>query len=109
MRTAAALADAQAAKYARRASMSIDGASFRYGELSQNFRELATRLRTQAVQGESGGIGTPSVSGVSIAAMDAADDDTDREPSRFKVGMMDNPGSSLAGGDSSDLAGDDNS
>jgi hypothetical protein len=92
---AAAMAEAQAAVYSRKASVSIDGASINYGQLAKNFLDLAQRLRGQATQSESGGIGTPVTEGTSITDMDDVDDDSDRVPSRFKVGMMDQPGTVL--------------
>lgn len=86
---AAGAADAIAARYARRISMSVDGASVNYSDLSRQYRDLATRLR---VQGTAQGV-TPFVAGISISEMDSVDTDPDRNPSRFKVGMSDFPGS----------------
>jgi len=95
LQTAAALADAQAAKYSRFAAMSIDGASVQYNQRADMFRALATRLRTQAVTADSGGLGSPFVGGTSKADMDTERQDTDREPNRFEVGQMDFPGTAL--------------
>lgn len=107
LNTAAALADAQAAKYARRVTTSIDGASLNYSDLAKQFHALAVRLRSQAVTADDAGIGTPFVGGVSIDAMDTQREDSDREPNRFEVGMMDYPGSALPQSNtgSSDLTG----
>ncbi len=97
--SAAMLADGQAAKYARRVTMSIDGASVNYSDLAKQWRDLAARIRANAVIADSGSIGSPFVGGVSISDMDANQDDTDRNPSRFEVGQFDYPGTSLAAGD----------
>lgn len=90
---AAALADAQAAKYARRASMSVDGLSVQYNQRVTGFMQLASRLRAQAANGEgAGNVGSPLISGISKADMETQKEDTDRDPNRFEVGMQDYPG-----------------
>lgn len=109
LNTAAALADAQAAKYSRFATISIDGASVAYTDRAKAFRDLAVRLRAQSVTADDAGIGTPFVGGVSIADMDTQRTDSDREPNRFEVGMQDFPGTALSasGGASADDDADD--
>jgi hypothetical protein len=90
IQTAIGMADAMAAKYARRITMTIDGATFDYSNLAKQFAELGERLREQALE-VAGALGAPFVGGVSIADIDNNDADTDRPPSRFKVGMDDAP------------------
>lgn len=103
--TSAELADSIAARYARRVSISIDGASFSYGELSRSYSALAQRLRARATN-EDGGLGSPVVTGISISDMDAVDANTDRVPSQFKIGQFDNTprqgGGTIGGGSESD-------
>lgn len=96
LNTAAALADAQSAKYSRIANLSIDGASFQYSDRARMFRELAVRLRAQAATADDGNLASPFVGGVSMADMDAQRDNSDREPNRFEVGMHDFPGVGLS-------------
>jgi hypothetical protein len=87
LKTASTLARTLAAKYGRLVSQSIDGASFSYGERAQFYMDLAVQLEGQA--GIAGTLGVPFVSGVSKEAMRTVDDDTDRTPSNFKIGMHD--------------------
>ena len=94
--TAAAMAEAQAAKYARKVTMSIDGASINYSDLAKQWQQLAVKLRMQAANGEGGTATGPYVGGVSIADMDTQRDNTDREPSRIEVGEFDYPGTVFA-------------
>lgn len=89
LEAAAELADALAARYSRRVSVSIDGASFNYQQLSQNYAALATRLRARASL-EDGGLGRPVVTGVRIDEMATVDRDSGRVPSQFKIGQFDN-------------------
>ena len=93
---AAACADALAAKFSRSVTFSVEGLSIQNSQKAANFRALAQRLRSQAVLNDPGALGA-SVLGVSKSEMDAVDDNLDRTPSRFKVGMSDFPGTSVAG------------
>lgn len=87
-----ALAESLAAKYARLASdISVDGASFDYSALVENYRQIATRLRVAGGEG-SGALGDPNVSGVSQGDIDSVDANTDRPGNAFRVGSMDAPG-----------------
>jgi hypothetical protein len=91
---AAACADAIAAKFSRSVTFSVEGLSIQNSQKAANYRALAQRLRAHAVLTD-GSLGA-SVLGVSKSAMDAVDENTDRTPSRFKVGMSDYPGTSVA-------------
>ena len=86
---AAAICDGLATKYARTSSISIDGLTVSGADRARMFRDLAANLRAQASQAASGGLGVPVLTGVSISEMDSVDDDTDRPPSRIKVGQDD--------------------
>jgi hypothetical protein len=93
---AAACADALAAKFSRSVTFSVEGLSIQNSQKAANYRALAQRLRSQAVLTDPGALGA-SVLGISKSEMDAVDDNLDRTPSRFKVGMSDYPGASVAG------------
>lgn len=88
---AAQAADGLAGKYSRSVSFAVEGLRIENTQKYEHYRGLAQTLRAQASLA-SGGLGTPFVGGVSKSAMDTVDDDPDREPSRFKVGQMDFPG-----------------
>lgn len=92
---AAMAADGIAGRYSRSASFSVEGLSISNSQKSDNYRKLAANLRAQATMAP-GGIGVPFVGGVSIGEMQSVDQDTDREPSRFKVGQGDYPGTTPA-------------
>lgn len=89
---ASTLASSLAAKFARRVSTSLDGLSVQYSDMAKQFSALAQSLRQQLIEGP-GGLGIPVVEGVSLGQMAAVDRDTDRNPSRFRMGQDDNPGS----------------
>lgn len=93
---AAACADALAAKFSRSVTFSVEGLSIQNSQKATAYRLLAQRLRAQAVLTDDGALGA-SVLGTSKSKMDAVDDNLDRTPSRFKVGMSDYPGTSVAG------------
>lgn len=99
--TAALLADSLAATYASRQNLKIDGFSVDYGARADQYRRLAITLRNTAAGG-AGALGAPFVGGVSIAAMDAVESDTDRNPSRQTIG-----GDSFPGTDPADEEWDD--
>lgn len=88
---AAACADALAAKFSRKVTFSLEGLRFENSTKAEAYRELAQRLRSQAVLTDPGALGA-SVLGVSQGEMQTVDDDADREPNRFEVGMQDYPG-----------------
>lgn len=91
MDTAALIADGISASFGRRANLALDSLRVDFQARSDKFRDIASNLRLQATR-LAGGLGTPYVGGVSISDMDSVEDNTDREPSRFKVGMQDFPG-----------------
>jgi hypothetical protein len=88
---AIALATAQAAKYARKSTMSVDGLNVQYGDLSKQFTALANQLRKQRWE-RPGAVGAPYVGGVSRADIITNVMNCDRPPSQFWVGMGDDPG-----------------
>lgn len=85
---AAALAETLAAEYAGKPDISIDGASWNYKGLAEQYRALARALRKQ-VSELPGGIGAPVVTGISIADMKANDANTDRPADPFGAGRFD--------------------
>jgi hypothetical protein len=92
---AAAVADGLAAKYSRSVTFSVSGLTIQNSQKSANYRLLAQRLRANAILTDDGGLGA-SVLGTSKSEMAAVDEDPDRTPSRFKVGMSDYPGTHVA-------------
>jgi hypothetical protein len=63
-----------------------------YQSLADSYRQLA-REGKGGVNGGGGGIslaGTPVVTGISLDEMEAVEEDTDRFPGKFTVGMDDN-------------------
>ncbi len=92
---AAGCADAIAALYSGGVSVSISGLiAVQQQQKAEAYRALATRLRVQALISQP--MGAPIVTGISQSEMDSIDDDPDREPNRFKVGMSDFPGVEVA-------------
>ena len=92
---AAAVADALAGKFSRSVTFSVSGLTIQNSQKSANYRLLAQRLRANAILTDDGALGA-SVLGTSKSEMDAVDDNLDRAPSRFKVGMSDYPGTHVA-------------
>ncbi len=90
---AAMCAEALAAKYARLTSVSADGVSMGFNQLSAQFLKLAVELR----QKEAIYRAMPTLGGVSISDMDTVLSNTDRVPDIFRIGIHDDPPSSLDG------------
>lgn len=96
---AADLAMHLAGKYSKSVSFSVEGLSISSSQKAEAYRQLAEDLRDSASAdditntGASTTPGDPFVGGVSLGEMQSVDDDTDRTPSSFKVGMHDAPGS----------------
>ncbi|QOZ25280.1 hypothetical protein [Bradyrhizobium sp. CCBAU 51753] len=101
---AALCADALAAKFSRSVTFAVEGLRIENSNKAQAYLALAQRLRAQAALSDAGGIGAPSVGGISKSQMETVDGDTDREPNRFKVGMSDAPGTMPARGGNDDGA-----
>lgn len=76
-------------KYSRQADLSYDSVKESLSQKSKQYLELATRLERRA--DKSSGMGVPSAGGVSIDAMDDADDDTDRPEPAFERGQFRHP------------------
>jgi len=89
--TCAALFDGLAAQYSTRVDLSVDGFSTKSGMLAENFVRMANRFRGMAATEDAGGIGVPTVAGISEDAIEAVRDDLDRVPNRFTHDMMLNP------------------
>lgn len=88
VRSSIAIAEALAAKFARLASTSIEGLSVDFRSVAENYRMLASRLRADA--SASAALAPRAfVGGISKSTMDGVDADTDRNPSRIKVGFTD--------------------
>lgn len=85
---AAALCDGLAAKFSRSVSFSVEGLSISNSEKSDNYRKLASILRARATS-DPGQMGPAYVGGISTAAMDAIETNTDRTHSETKIGMHD--------------------
>lgn len=86
---AAMLADSLAAEYSRKADVSVDGLRVSWSKRADSMRQLATNLRGRATMSAAGGLGTPFVGGVSQAAIETQEDDTDRTPSRVTTDLHD--------------------
>ena len=86
-------AEALSAKYASLIDRSVGSLSISYSQRSQQFADLAKRLRQQArsTAASSGGAG-PQVFGIAWADKDEKDADTTLIPDTFDEGFMDNPG-----------------
>lgn len=89
--TAAALADGLAARYSARVNLSVDGLSVSNSDRAKAFRDLASRLRSQAITSAAGGLGSPFVGGVSVADMRTNGQNQDRVQPAFRRGQFDDP------------------
>lgn len=81
---AALTARSIAAIYAVYVDTKVESVSTDYGQLSENYYKLATRLETQAKKFGSVGLGTPAAGGLTYSDIDAADEDTDRVKPKFR-------------------------
>lgn len=88
---AAALADGLAARYSARVNLSVDGLSVSNSDRAKAFRDLASRLRSQAITSAAGGLGTPYVAGISVSDMTTNAENADRVEPAFRRGQFDNP------------------
>jgi len=86
---AALAARAIAGKFARMADTQIETVSVRNSQKSMQYNALAEQLEKMA--GVNGANIGPSATGISIDAMDAADDLTDRPQPAFKQGQFNDP------------------
>lgn len=91
MSAAVMAARAIASKFARLADTDIETASVKYSQKAKGYADLADTLEKQSNSALSGGLAGPSATGISIAAMEQADDDTDRPIPENRKGMFDNP------------------
>lgn len=87
-----------AAFYARKSDTTVDVLSFKNSQKSKAYLNLALSLERQAAM-LGINVGAPQVLGVSQSAMLAANQDCDRFPPRFSMGMTDfsRPQDSAAG------------
>jgi len=91
--TAASVAEAIAAQFAREITHSGDGLSFSGSDLHKHYMDLAERLRQLAKRRKRAGAG-PYVGGISWAEREAADKDSDKIPTAFRSHMHDHPNTS---------------
>lgn len=77
---------ALSAKFARLVDSSFGPVRNSYSQKSASYRALAATLESQRIA--RGGLGTPVAGGISIDAMDNADDDTDRPSPKFQMGKF---------------------
>lgn len=87
-KSAAAVADALSSKFARLANTAIESLSVDFGTMAENYRKLAARLRADASAAAAMSVGA-FVGGVSRGAMASVDSNSDKEPSRIRVGFTD--------------------
>jgi hypothetical protein len=88
---AAESADVISSKFSSAGTEKFESISIDNGAVAENYRRLATRLRQQAKKFGSRGLGVPAAGGISIAAMDAADEDDDRVKPKFRQDQYANP------------------
>jgi len=87
---AAAVADAIAAKFARKVDFRLEGLSFSNSQKATAYMALAQRLRVQANNDDSSNIGVVST-GTSLGEMDGVISDPDRPDNLFQIGMQQDP------------------
>jgi hypothetical protein len=105
-RAAAAAARSIAAILADKVTIAVGPLKLELTHKYKNFIDLAGRYDFRAEGGGGGGvIAAPEITGISLDAMYDEDSDDDRVPSRFKVGMFDNPVSVYTNSDDNDLLG----
>jgi hypothetical protein len=94
---AAILAFNLAAQFTRYLTFAAEGVRYELSQRVKQYRELGMMLRAQAVMAP-GGLGSLSVFGVSKSQIAGENQDPDRVPDRFRVGMFDYPGMELQAG-----------
>ncbi len=87
---AALAARAVASKYSRLVNTEFDEVSTDYSDLQKHYTTLAYRLEEQANSYEGASLGVKA-GGISIAAMDAVEENTDRPEPAFKRNQFRNP------------------
>lgn len=83
-------ARAIASNFSRLADKTIETVSVSYSQKSKQYLQLANSLEKQGSSIASGIVG-PSATGISIGAMESADNNADRPEPAFKQGMFDDP------------------
>lgn len=83
-------ARAVASKFSRLADTQIESVSVSNSQKAKQYFALADQLEKQGAT-LSGTGGGPSATGISIAGMISAENNTDRPPSAFKQGMFSDP------------------
>ena len=95
-KAAAIAARTLAAHFAQKVATTIGAVKAEHQQKAANYFSLATEYDKSAIMGGGAAdpdtLGTPVVTGVSEAEMDAQREDTDRVQSSFYRGMHDNPG-----------------
>lgn len=77
------------AKFARQADTTVESVSVNYSQKAQAYENMARNLEAQAAT--SGTIAGPSATGISVAAMQAANEDADRPKPQIAEGQFTNP------------------
>ena len=89
---AAYCARALVGKYANMVDTDFESVGVKYSQLRENYSALAIRLDAQAKRYGSKGLGVPAAGGISVSAMDAADELSDRVQPKFKRDQFAWPG-----------------
>ena len=96
---AADVAEAIAAKFARKCDKAVGDLQLSLSQKSEAYRDMSDRLRTHGSI-----LCVPTAGGISISEKEAAEDDTDRFGSPFSTDQFSHPG--LGGTGSSELGSD---
>jgi hypothetical protein len=84
-----------ASKYARMVDTQLDGAlEATYSDRVKHYNLLAAQIGELGKRASGRALGV-SAGGIKLSAIDAANKDTDRNPSAFEVGKFDNPGAGI--------------
>ena len=84
---AAAVCDAISAKFSREADRRVGDVSLSASQKAKAYKTLADDLRSDA-----GVLALPTFGGISIAAKETIDEDTDSVQPSFRIGQDDHPG-----------------
>jgi hypothetical protein len=88
---AALCAESIAARYAKQPDQKTGDIDTKYSQLFDHFMKLADSIRENGVFGGAQGAKNAFAGGISIAANDAAEQNSDRPETAFSKGMHDNP------------------
>lgn len=85
-----------AGRFSRLADTTTETVSVSYSQKAKQYFTLAEKIEKQGSNLTAGSGGGISATGISLAAIDSAERDTDRPASQFKNGMFSNPQSNQA-------------